>query len=348
MAEPLGPSQAPWPGGDRVDGQPDLVTVLIPALDEVATIDACLDSVLAQDHRRLQVVVVDNGSADGTPDRVRARGRVDDRVELVSIAVRSIPVALNAGLAVAAGRWLVRVDAHSTVPPHYVGRAVRLLEQGWVGVGGRKDAVATTPTGRAIAAVLGSPLAVGGSAYHHGTTEQVVDHIPFGAYPTELVRQLGGWREDIANNEDFELDQRLRHHGELLFDPSLRIAWRCKESVQQLFRQYRRYGTGKPTVALTHPGSVRLRHLLPPALVVWLSVAASVAPLRPRAATAMLAPYGVAIGLASARIVPKLEADTSRRVVPAALVAMQVGWGVGFLQGTRSLLRRPGGARTPA
>lgn len=141
----------------------ELATVLVPALNEDATIDACLDSILAQSYDRLQVVVVDNGSDDGTQARVRARAARDPRVELVEHPVRSIPAALNAGLAAARGRWLVRVDAHSTVPREYVARAVaRLREGAWVGVGGRKDAVAETATGRAIAAVLGSPLAVGG------------------------------------------------------------------------------------------------------------------------------------------------------------------------------------------
>lgn len=317
----------------------ELATVLVPALNEDATIDACLDSILAQSYDRLQVVVVDNGSDDGTQARVRARAARDPRVELVEHPVRSIPAALNAGLAAARGRWLVRVDAHSTVPREYVARAVaRLREGAWVGVGGRKDAVAETATGRAIAAVLGSPLAVGGSVYHHGTVEQVVDHIPFGAYPTDLIRQLGGWREDIANNEDFEFDQRLRKHGELLFDPRLRIDWRCRETIGDLYRQYHRYGTGKPAVAVAHPAGVSPRHLLPPALVVWLASAAVVAPFRPRLAALMVAPYGLAVGVASSRIVRDLDDGASAPAVPAALVAMQIGWGMGFMTGVRRML----------
>lgn len=327
------PTAVPVPGPST----PDLVTVLIPSRNEAASIEACLDSVLAQDYANLQVVVVDSNSSDGTAQIVLARGRVDSRVELVSHSRKGIPQALNAGLAAARGRWLVRVDAHSSIGPDYVSRAAQRLREGrWVGVGGRKDAVADTPTGRAIAAVLASPLAVGGSVYHHGTAEQEVDHIPFGAYPTDLLRAVGGWREDIANNEDFEMDQRLRGHGSLLFDPSLRIAWQCRESVAELFKQYRRYGTGKPAVARAHPRSVRVRHLAPPALVAWLALAAVLLPVQPLVAGLMLLPYALAIGLASALILRRLPAHSSRRSVPAALLAMQVGWGVGFWQGLRA------------
>lgn len=314
--------------------QHDLVTVLIPARDEALGIEACLTSILAQQDANLEVVVVDNGSTDHTAELVRARAQRDPRIILVEQPEPSIPATLNAGLAAARGAWLVRVDAHSTIPADYVARAVEILRSGsWVGVGGRKDAVASTRTGKAIAAVLGSRLAVGGSVYHHGTQAQVVDHIPFGVYPTALLKQLGGWDETVLNNEDFELDQRLRQHGDLWFDPALRIDWHCRETLSDLYAQYRRYGTGKPAVAMAHPGSVKLRHLAPPALVVWLALS-TVAGFRSPYLTALgVAPYVVAVGVASLSIGRGLEGGAAASRIPAALVAMQVGWGVGFWEG---------------
>ncbi|WKN48585.1 glycosyltransferase [Nocardioides sp. Arc9.136] len=317
------------------------VSVVVPVRNEERTIDECLRSVLAQDFGDLEVVVVDNGSTDATPAMLRAWTEADPRVRVLTLDRPSIPAALNAALAAVRGRWLVRVDAHSTVPPEYVGVAMRLLRTGrWVGVGGRKDAVAATPTGKAIAAVLGSRLAVGGSTYHHGTTPQTVEHVPFGCYPTERLRAVGGWDEGIANNEDFELDQRLRRHGELYFDPSLCIAWNGRERIADLFAQYRRYGTGKPAVALRHPGSVSPRHLAPPALVAWLATFGLVSLRHPRLGLVAVTPYAAAVGVASTAIIRDLPAAASRPAVPAALVAMQVGWGVGFWQGTARLLRR--------
>jgi len=316
------------------------VSVVVPARNEAADIDACLDSVLSQHGVDLEVVVVDNGSDDGTAGILHARAAADPRVRVVRNPRPSIPASLNLAVAAARGAYLVRVDAHSTIPPGYVARAVtRLREEDWAGVGGRKTAVGRTPVGRAIAAVLNSPLAVGGSTYHYGTSEQVVDHVPFGAYRTATVRELGGWDESIPNNEDFEFDQRLRERGELLFDPELEIAWRARESLGALFRQYRRYGRGKPLVAVRHPGSVRVRHLAPPALVAWLAAAALVAPRRPRVAAAALAPYAAVVAAAGAVISRSAAAGTDRRAVPGALVAMQVGWGLGFWEGVRDVAR---------
>lgn len=312
----------------------DLVSVIIPARNEEASIEACLTSILQQQGVDLEIVVVDNGSTDATAARVAAMAEQDPRIVLVHQPAPSIPATLNAGLAAARGRWLVRVDAHPTISPGYIARATELLRTGpWVGVGGRKDAVGTTETGRAIAAVLGSRLAVGGSTYHHGTTPQEVDHIPFGVYRTDLVKDLGGWDESILNNEDFELDQRLRQHGALWFDPSLQISWACRETLAELWRQYRRYGTGKPAVALTHPSSVRVRHLAPPALVLWLAAAAALAPRAPGVAGLAVAPYVATITAASVVITAANAEWRAAARVAGALVVMQVGWGVGFWTG---------------
>ena len=313
----------------------DLVSVLIPARNEEAFIGACLDSVLAQDASNLQVLVVDGGSDDRTVEVVREYSARDGRVELLSLPPGPIPTSLNAGLAAARGRWLVRVDAHSTVPADYVRRAIAHLSTGrFGGVGGRKDAVASSPSGRAVAAVLGSRFGVGNSVYHYGARPRTVDHVPFGCYPTNLLREMGGWDERLAANEDYELDYRLRRGGHrLLFDPELRIAWRSRETVPDLFRQYRRYGRGKAAVARLHPSSLQPRHLAAPALVAGGAAFPLIAAYRPLIAGLAALPYAVGLTAASVVTARKVDGLAARLRVPAAFVAMHAGWGIGFWEG---------------
>jgi succinoglycan biosynthesis protein ExoA len=310
----------------------ELVTVMIPARDEERFIGRCLDAVRKQDYPNLQIVVVDGGSLDATLQVVRDQMAADDRIELVYNPQHSIPMSLNLGLAAARGRWLVRMDAHSTVDESYVRTAVDRLDQGlWGGVGGRKDGVGETAAGRAIAAALGSRFGVGNSMYHHGVTAQEVDHIPFGAYPVELVRELGGWNEQLPVNEDYEFDYRVRQAGnKLLFDPALKIWWRSRQSISDLFRQYHRYGRGKVDVALLHPDSMRPRHFLPPALVAYLAGTALISWRHPRRLLLLSAPYLLGLAVASARTARTLETPAERAYVPLAFSAMHVGWGLGF------------------
>lgn len=309
----------------------ELVSVIVPARNEEASIGATLAALRGQTYGNLQIIIVDGGSTDGTVAEVERRRSEDPRVELVHNPRQVIPAALNVALAHARGAWLVRMDAHSTVGPEYVGHAVARLREGrWGGVGGRKNGMGTTPAGRAIAAALGSRFGVGGSLYHHGTTEQTVDHIPFGAYPTELVRQLGGWDERLVANEDFEFDHRLRQSGaELLFDPELTISWQSRQTVRELFWQYHRYGKGKLDVARLHPRSLRRRHLLPPLLVPYLLAAGAVSLRRPRLGAALAAPYLGGLSIASVLTSCRLGDRRAARYVPAAFLAMHVGWGLG-------------------
>jgi succinoglycan biosynthesis protein ExoA len=315
-----------------------LVTVVIPALNEERSLGACVDSVLGQDYRDLQIVVVDSGSSDGTLAVLQQRMTRDDRIELLHNDRHNIPSSLNLALEHARGRWLVRIDAHSTVDPDYVSTAVGHLRTGsWGGVGGLKVGVGRTSAGRAIAAAMGSRFGVGNSTYHHGNTVQEVDHLPFGAYPVEVVRAMHGWDERLVANEDFEFDYRLGKAGRrLLFDPNIVIHWQCRQSIGDLYRQYLRYGRGKVDVAWMHPESMRLRHFAPPALVAYAAAAALVGVRHPARWLALAAPYALAVASASVSTGRKLDTAADRARVPLAFVAMHVGWGVGFWSGVRA------------
>jgi succinoglycan biosynthesis protein ExoA len=320
-----------WQGQDE-----PLVTVVIPARNEEASIGSCLDSVLDQDWKNLQVIVIDGASDDATPAIVSEYADRDSRVELLVNPRRVIPVSLNLAVPYAKGDWLVRIDAHATVPSDYVRRAANHLSTGlYGGVGGRKDGVGRTPAGKAVAAVMASRFGVGGSTYHHGTTVTDVEHVPFGAYPVSLIRALGGWDEELRVNQDFEFDHRVRKAGHrILFDPKLRIDWECRQSIRDLARQYHRYGGGKVSVVAKHPDSLKLRHLAAPALVVELALAAgALLAGRPGRAALIASPYAIALCAAYGTTAPKVEPEARRFIVPA-YVAMHLGWGIGFWQAT--------------
>jgi cellulose synthase/poly-beta-1,6-N-acetylglucosamine synthase-like glycosyltransferase len=331
------------PGGQHTD---ELVTVIMPARNEEQAIGAALDSVLAQTYRHLQIVVIDGGSTDATPAIIEERQARDPRIEVVDNPLPSIPISLNMGLAEARGRWLVRVDAHSTVPPTYVTDLVARLREGtWAGVGGIKPGVGRTPAGRAIAAAMSSRFGVGNSKYHYATTELEVDHLPFGAYPVDLLREIGGWDESLVANEDYELDYRLRQRGgRLLLDPRVVIQWQCRQSVPDLFRQYVRYGEGKADVALLHPASLSPRHVVAPALVAWLAVATLRTGRHPWQSALMVSPYVAGVAVATSQTRRALDDDSEWVHLPGAFVAMHLGWGYGFWAG---LVRGLVGRRIP-
>jgi glycosyltransferase involved in cell wall biosynthesis len=111
------------------------VSVVVPVRNGAADIGDCLDAIAAQHAApAFEVVVVDNGSVDGTPDIVR-RDHPDARLVLEhrpgSYAAR------NAGIAAAAGHILAFTDADCTPDPGWLAAACAAIDAGADLVGGR-------------------------------------------------------------------------------------------------------------------------------------------------------------------------------------------------------------------
>ena len=95
---------------------PVVLTVVMPALNVETWIDETLRSVLSQDVVGLQVIVVDDGSTDGTLSILQGWAERDSRLEVMSSGGVGGGSARNAGVAKARGTYLVFCDADDIVP----------------------------------------------------------------------------------------------------------------------------------------------------------------------------------------------------------------------------------------
>ena len=208
------------------------VSIIMPVRNEAASLDAALASVCSQaTETSIEVIVVDDHSTDSSRSIIERWAARDERVRFVSSPRRGIPQALNCSLEAARGRYLVRVDGHSIVPSDYVQALVdHIRSDAYEGAGGHKRAVGQGPFGRAVAAAHGSRFGIGDSKYHYSQRQELVDHIPFGAYITELARAIGGWDEELRVNVDYDFDFLYQQAGvRLLYDTSIVFDWRFRE-----------------------------------------------------------------------------------------------------------------------
>jgi succinoglycan biosynthesis protein ExoO len=92
--------------------KPPQVSIIVPAFNAQAYIGTALESALSQTCSELEVIVVDDGSSDGTADEVRRFAAADSRLRLIRhSSTRGVSVARNTAIAAAQGKWIAPLDA---------------------------------------------------------------------------------------------------------------------------------------------------------------------------------------------------------------------------------------------
>lgn len=315
-----------------------LVSVIIPMRNEAASIGALLDSVLAQDYPRdrLEVLVVDGESDDGSADVVARVAARDPRVRLLHNPQRIVPPALNIAIRAARGEIVARVDGHTRLAPDYLRIGVETLARtGADNVGGRMDAVGGGWFGDAVADATASPAGVG-SYFHFGTEERDVDTVYLGMWPRAVFARVGLFDEELVRNQDDELNYRLRKlGGRVRLNPAMRSWYQNRRDLVHLLRQYYQYGQWKVRVLQKHPAQMSWRHFVPPAFVAGMTLLAVLAGEWAPAAWALraLALVYVAVLLVAAWRQSRRRGLAAVAATVLALACVHVAWGAGFLSG---------------
>jgi glycosyltransferase involved in cell wall biosynthesis len=115
--------------------QEPLVSVVLPVHDGETHIAQALESALQQTYRNLEVIVIDDGSRDGTLSIVETRAAGDRRVRVVSQSNQGVASARNRGLAVARGDLVAPLDSDDVWEPTKVERQVRRITEAGHGTG---------------------------------------------------------------------------------------------------------------------------------------------------------------------------------------------------------------------
>jgi glycosyltransferase involved in cell wall biosynthesis len=103
------------------------VSVLLPAHNAARFVEQAVRSTLAQTHRHLELIAIDDGSTDGTGDILRRLAREDDRVRVLSHENMGMGRSLNDAIAKARYDWLARMDADDVMPPDRIARQLAFL-----------------------------------------------------------------------------------------------------------------------------------------------------------------------------------------------------------------------------
>lgn len=192
------------------------VSVLLPCRDAAGTLEACLRSLAGQSWTDFEIVAVDDGSRDATPDLLEEWARRDGRVrDPVRTGRRGLVPALNGAVSRARGKLLARMDADDVAHPERLALQVRLLS--------RRPDLAACGTGVLYAPRRGmgsglrryeawiNGLRSPGELERNRFVECPVAH-PTLVIRADALEELGGYR-DRGWPEDWDLMLRLYGAG---------------------------------------------------------------------------------------------------------------------------------------
>lgn len=97
-----------------------LISVIIPVYNVAKVLERCVESVRKQIYPNLEIILVDDGSTDMSGKFCDVFAKKDARVRVVHQANQGLSVARNAGLKLAAGKWITFVDSDDTIQPEMI------------------------------------------------------------------------------------------------------------------------------------------------------------------------------------------------------------------------------------
>ena len=124
----------------EVGSDEPLVSIVVSCFNVEPYVGECLDSALYQSYLNLEIVVVDDGSSDGTGDIIDRYSSADERVLTVTQPNRGLGAARNSGLDRATGEFIFFLDSDDLLPVDAIDRMVaRARASGADLVSGRMD-----------------------------------------------------------------------------------------------------------------------------------------------------------------------------------------------------------------
>jgi cellulose synthase/poly-beta-1,6-N-acetylglucosamine synthase-like glycosyltransferase len=219
-----------------------VISVVIPVRNSRKTVGKCMDSLARLSHPSYEVIVVDDGSTDGTPEICGAYAWV----RLIRLDKGGPSRARNAGVEAARGDLIAFTDGDCIVDTQWLNE----LEKGFTGpevagVGGDQTSPDDeTARGKTIQAFFKTI----GFMTDYIKTERTLgetNHNPSCnvAYRKSVLREVGGFDETLWPGEDLDLDERIRRRGyKLVYNPAAVVGHYRPQTYREFARMMWRYG----------------------------------------------------------------------------------------------------------
>ena len=199
-----------------------MITVLMPTHNGERYIRTAIDSVLAQTFSDFELLIINDGSTDSTPDIIRSYN--DDRIRVIDNECNiGITKSLNKGLKKARGEYIARLDDDDMALPERLEKQRKFLNKNkdialvgswaeYIDQNGKFMRMRKTPTD---SRVIRYELIFGNNFYHSALM-----------FRKSAILDIGGYDESFKHAQDYELLSRLRDTHKLANIPEALIRYR--------------------------------------------------------------------------------------------------------------------------
>lgn len=312
-----------------------ILSAIVPAFNEVKHIEKLITEFLQFAPDDSEIWVADGGSTDGTREILERLGRLDARIHWVENPDQYVSFGFNKVFPLTRGKYIALLGAHAHYSPDYFVKAIEALENDEAdAAGGLLKQTAKSEKGKAIAAAMSGKFGVGNTEFRTEQKRMYVDSVAFAIYKRSLFEDLGLLDTALLRNQDDELHYRFNAAGKrILMIPEIHSVYYVRENFTGLFKQYYQYGLYKPMVLRKIKSSMRLRHLIPSAFVLY-SISLPLSLWLP----VWLLPLGAYFILLLSNGISKYKGLTFTFHKMMATVTLHISYGTGFLLG---LFRKP-------
>ena len=308
------------------NGENSLFSIIVPVYNRPDEVAELIQSLKNQDDKNFQLVIVEDGSTIPCENECHASGL---NLKYFKKDNEGRSIARNYGIDRADGDYFIFVDSDCILPPDYISKLRKALQNNPTDCFGGPDAAheSFSPVQKAINYAMTSFLTTGGIRGKKKSLEKFTPRTFNMGFSRKVYEKVGGFREMFS--EDIDMSTRIRQAGfKLTLFPEIFVYHKRRVSLKKFWRQVHVFGMSRITLQLLYPGSMKLVHWLPAVFTVGSLSLVGLSFLSPWA----LLPLGVYFGAITGGAAAKTKSlKVSLLSIPAAATQL-FGYGTGFLR----------------